>query len=132
MVIALPVLLIVTLATVEYSFLLLGTQAITAAANVGARQAALPNTTAADVEEAVFDALASWRWARPQFLEVLVFVDGQPAGPGNELENAPSGTPVQVTVNLPADEAAPDLLKVVPVLSIAGQELTSSFITRRE
>jgi hypothetical protein len=132
MAIALPVLLLVVLAAVEYTFLLLGSQAITAAANVGARQAALPSTSAADVEDAVFDALASWRWARPQFLEVLVFVDGDPAGPGNELENAPSGTEVQVTVKLPSDQAAPDLLKIVPVLSIAGQELTSSFITRKE
>jgi Flp pilus assembly protein TadG len=134
MVIALPVLLIVVLAAVEFSFLLLASQAITAAANVGARQAALPSTTADDVEEAVYDALASWRWANPAlpYLEVHVFVDGDPDGPGNELEDSTTGTQVQVTVNLPSDQAAPDLLGIIPALSIQGQELTSSFITRRE
>jgi Flp pilus assembly protein TadG len=130
MVIALPVLLIVVLAAVELSFLLLASQAITAAANVGARQAALPSTTAAEVEEAVEDALASWRWVN--FLEVHVFVEGTIAGPGNELEDAVTGDVVQVTVNLASDQAAPDLLGIVPGLSIQGQELTASFVTRRE
>src|SRR5687767_5747908 len=85
LVIALPVLLIVVFAAVEFSFLLLGSQAITAAANVGARQAALPSSTAADVESAIFQALASWKWATPEHLQVLIFVDED--GDGMEGED---------------------------------------------
>lgn len=147
LVIALPVLALVVLAAVEFSFLLLGSQAITAAANVGARQAALPSTASGQVKDAVFQALGSWRWTHDDILQVLVFVDTQGDGDldlvydsmdpskqdgSNELLLAPTGRLVQVTVKLPSNEAAPDLLSFVPGLSISGQELTASFVTRKE
>lgn len=150
LVITLPVLLLVTLGALEFSFLLMGTQAITAGANVGARQAALPSATAEQVNRAVFQALGSWRWARPEdkFLQVLIFVDIDNDGSlelvsnsldpatswdtANELGNAAAGTPVQVTVKLPSNEASPDLLSFISGLSIKNQELTASFVTRKE
>ncbi len=149
LVIALPILLVVILSAVEFTFLLLGSQAITAAANVGARQAALPSTSSLDVERAVYSALGSWRWAQTtNDLAVLVYVDQDDNGQiendelvhrtnnlsdsNGQLANAPTGTVVQVTIQLPAIAAAPDLLGFVPGLSIKGQELTASFVTRKE
>jgi Flp pilus assembly protein TadG len=147
LVIALPILLIVILASVEFSFLLLGSQAITAAANVGARQGALPSSTVDEVNDAVLQSLASWRWAKPDILQVLVFVDTDGDGdvelvsdsfdppvaqdPLNELGTAPTGTELQVTVKLRSDQAAPDLLAIVG-LGLGNQELTASFVTRKE
>lgn len=149
LVIALPVLLIVVFAAVEFSFLLLGSQAITAAANVGARQAALPSSTAEDVRFAVFQALDSWRWAEPEHLQVLIFVDEDEDGidgddlvynsqdttldddPEDIVGTAPTGTSIQVTINLLSEQAAPDLLSIVH-LGLEGQELTASFVTRKE
>jgi Flp pilus assembly protein TadG len=148
LVLTLPVLILVTLGALEFSFLLLGSQAITAGANVGARQAALPSATAAQVNQAVYQSLASWRWAKPQdgFLQVLIFVDTDNNGTlelvsdslnpaisdnDDELPNAAAGTAIQVTVNLPSTEASPDLLSITGI-SIQGQELTASFVTRKE
>lgn len=149
LVLTLPVLILVTLGALEFSFLLMGSQAITAGANVGARQAALPSATAAQVNQAVYQSLASWRWAQPQdgFLQVLIFVDTDNDGdlelvsdsldspanwdPDNELPNAAAGTAIQVTVNLPSTAASPDLLSITGI-SIQGQELTASFVTRKE
>jgi Flp pilus assembly protein TadG len=146
LVIALPVLLTVIFAAVEFTFLLLGSQAITAAANVGARQAALPSATADEVNHAVLQALGSWRWAQPNILQVLIFVED---GNGdlelvsnsfdseaeqdqlNKLGLAPTGTDVQVTVKLASTDAAPNLLSIVG-LNLTGQELTASFVTRKE
>lgn len=147
--VALPMLLLVVVGAVEFSFLLLGSQAITAAANVGARQAALPSSSAQDVNDAVFQALASWRWARPQYLQVLIFADtdngagqldlvydSQDSDPydnddDDEVLNAPTGTDIQVTVKLPSNQAAPDLLKVFG-LGLNNEQLTATFITRKE
>ena len=128
--------------------MLLGSQAITAAANVGARQAALPSSTADDVHDAIFQALQSWRWATEEQLQVLIFVDTDngvgeldlvydshnPAIddlPENEVGMAPTGTDIQVTVKLPSDEAAPNLLSIFG-LNLSGEELTASFVTRKE
>lgn len=151
LVIALPVLLIVVFAAVEFSFLLLGSQAITAAANIGARQAALPSSTSDDVRDAIFQALDSWRWAEDDYLQVLIFVDQNNNGvieeselaydsqdnstfdppATDEVANAPTGTDIQVTINLPSDQAAPDLLTLFNI-GLAGEELTATFITRKE
>jgi hypothetical protein len=145
LVIALPVLLTVIFAAVEFTFLLLGSQAITAAANLGAREAALPNATAGDVNVSVLTALNTWRWAQPNILQVLIFVDTDGDGdlelvsdsfaaeqdPANQLGAAPTGSDVQVTVKLPSNQAAPDLLSLIG-FSLNGQELTASFVTRKE
>ncbi|HTN75945.1 MAG TPA: TadE family protein [Pirellulaceae bacterium] len=129
MVIALPILILVFVGAVEFTFLLLASQAITAAANVGARQATLPSATSADVEDAVYAALSSWRWANSPDLQVQVYVL-----PDNDtlLQNAITGTPVQVTITMPSTTAAPDLLGIIPVLSIKNQTLTSTFVSRKE
>lgn len=148
LVIALPILLIVILGAVEFTFLLLASQAITAAANVGTRQATLPCATSSQVQNAVLTALGSWRWANADDLRVRVFVDQNDDSFADELvfdshdssQNddtgllaaAPTGTLVQVTVNLPAVAATPDLLGILPVLSIQNQELTASFVSRKE
>lgn len=140
LVIALPVMLIVVFAAVEFSLLLLGSQAITAAANVGARHAALPSTTSEDVEEAVFQVLQSWRWAERDHLQVLISVNGElvydsqsmtETDPDNVLGEAPTGSEILVTLNLKSNQAAPDLLSMVG-LGLEDQELTASFVTRKE
>jgi Flp pilus assembly protein TadG len=150
LVIVLPVLLVVVFATVEFSFLLLGSQAITAAANVGARQAALPSSTAEDVRFAVFQALNSWKWTHTEgALQVLIFVDEDGDGiqasdlvydslsaslddeTANVVGTAQTGTDIQVTINLQSIDAAPDLLSIVN-LGLQDQELTASFVSRKE
>lgn len=148
LVMALPILLIVLLGAVEFTFLLLSTQAITAASSVGARQGALPGVVAEDIDEAIHEALGSWRFATDDALEVKIYLDTNDddefelvyrSGPGsdlpdddNQLGQAATGTPVMVTLTLPATAASPDLLKIIPFMTIENQELTASFVTRKE
>lgn len=147
LVIALPILLVVILAAVEFSFLLLASQAITAAANVATRQATLPSATSAQVDDAVMTALASWRWAQGNEVRVRIYVDRnngeiEPSelvydsdnlpDDDNVLASAPTGTVVQVTIDLPSVAASPDMLGFIPALSIRDQELTASFVGRKE
>lgn len=148
LVIALPILLIVILGAVEFTFLLLASQAITAAASVGTRQATLPSASSLQVQNAVLTALGSWRWANVDDLRVRIYVDQNEDGFANELvfdshdttlnddagllAAAPTGANVQVTLDLPAVVATPDLLGMLPVLSIQDQQLTASFVSRKE
>ena len=50
---------------------------------------------------------------------------------GPVLQNAPSGAVVSVTVNVPMNDAAPDLLKYFGI-STAGKDLTTTYVTRKE
>ena len=125
MLFVLPLIILVSLAIAEFSFMLLGMQAIAAAANVGAREAALPSSSDASVEMAVEDALAGWIFQGKE--ETKTFVNGSDV----DVSTADSGDTVEVTVILETNHAVPDMLKFIG-LSIAGQETRATFVTRRE
>ena len=59
---ALPILLILLFATLQFVMLLMADQAISAAASIAAREAALPSATTARVEFVVGEVLDSWRF----------------------------------------------------------------------
>ncbi len=130
--IALPILFIILLAVVEFGLLLMSSQGISAAANMGAREAALASSDYTSVNTAVDNALVGYNWQT--FAEVVIFVDGvkdegDPMLP--ILAEAPSGAVVTVTVNVPMDQAAPDALSLFGI-NLAGHELTATFVTRKE
>lgn len=122
LVIALPILLLVVLAAIEFSILLMGNQAISAAAAIGAREASMPGATPRRVEAAVQRALRPWRFAGK--IEPIVLEPPLPA-------QVPTGRPVSVTVRVRSTEVAPDLLKFIGV-SLAGQQLSSTYVARKE
>ncbi|MBX9789469.1 MAG: pilus assembly protein [Pirellulales bacterium] len=122
LVLALPILLLVVLAAIEFSILLMGNQAISAAAAIGAREASMPGATPQRVQAAVQKALKPWRFAGK--IEPLVLEPPFPA-------QVPSGQPVSVTVRVRSLDVAPDLLKFVGV-SLAGQKLSSKYVARKE
>ena len=76
MVLTLPILLIVGMAIIQFSLMLMGSQAISAAAHVGVREACLPGTSFVHVDQAVRDALAGWSFKDD--VDVLIFVNNQP------------------------------------------------------
>lgn len=129
LIMVLPILLIMLLAIVEFGILLMNSQGVAAAANLGTREAALASSTRVSVEAAVDAALARYDWGMQR--EVLLFVNGAPDPTGTLLADAPSGTRVSVTVNVPMDKAAPDLLKTFGV-TIAGKELSTTYVTLKE
>ena len=130
LVMVVPILLSILLASVEFGILLMATQGVGAAANVGSRAAAVPSSTLASVEAAVDTALEGWVWQGEH--EVLIFVNNELATSGNDrLASAVTGDVVSVTVNVPMDQAAPDLLRYFGI-SIAGKELTTTYVTRKE
>lgn len=132
LIMVLPVLFIILLATVEFGILLMASQGVGAAANVGSRNAALPSSSKASVEAAVNTALSGYAWDGMH--ETVIFVDqglGFVKDNGLVLQSAPSGSIVSVTVNVPMDDAAPDLLKFFGI-SIANKDLTTTYVTRKE
>lgn len=130
LVLTLPLLLVVVLAVIQFSMLLISSQAVSAAANVGVRQASLPSATAAAVQSAVFQSLTGWKFQGEA--EVVIYVNGvsEMSSPG-ELAASNTGDLVTVTVNVPSIEASPDLLKLVG-FSIADQTLTATYVMRKE
>jgi len=136
LIMVLPILLIVLLAMVEFGILLMSSQGIGAAASIGSRNAALPSSSLASVQAAVDTALQGYIWQDKT--ELVVFVDEDGNGPGGFvadtgliLANAPSGAIVSVTVNLPMDDAAPNLLRFFGI-DLIGKELTTTYVTRKE
>ena len=129
LIIVLPVLLVTLLAAVEFGILLMASQGVGAAANVGAREAALPSSSKASVEAAVAAAVQGWIWKDDH--AVLIFVNGIKDVSGSVLATAPSGATVSVTVKVPMDEAAPRLLNTFGI-SLAGKELITTYVTRKE
>jgi hypothetical protein len=135
LIMVLPVLLLVLLATVEFGILLMSSQGVGAAAAVGSRNAALPSSSRTSVVAAVDTALSGYVWKNFRQVEIFVdsgggFVKDTPV-PGTLLANAPSGSIVSVTVNVEMDEAAPDLLKYFGI-SLNGKYLTTTYVTRKE
>ena len=135
LIMVLPILLMVLLATVEFGILLMSSQGVGAAAAIGSRNAALPSSSRASVVSAVDSALAGYVWKNTRQIEVFVdsgggFVKDTPV-PGTLLANAPTGSIVSVTVNVEMDNAAPDLLTYFG-LSLNNKYLTTTYVTRKE
>ncbi len=130
LVMVVPILLSILLALVEFGILLMATQGVGAGASVGARAAGVASSSRASVEAAIDTALQGWVWQGQH--EVLIFVNGQAdTGSNHLLASAVTGDVVSVTVKVPMDQAAPDLLRYFGI-SIADKELISTYVTRKE
>ena len=128
LVLTLPILLLVALATVQYGIMLMVSQTISAAAAVGVREAVLPSATTVSVQAAVDRVLEDWNFADD--VELVILVNGMPAD-SNPLVDAITGDEVSVTVRVPAIRAAPNALSVVG-LSIENTILQTTFVMRKE
>lgn len=119
LVIVLPILLMVLLAIVQLSSYLMATQAVQAAAMVGAREATLPGVTPVRVRKAVAGALAGW-----SFVSALRDDDVQVA-------DLPDGR-VSVSVAVDADKAALNSLFRLPGFDLVGKKIRAQYIMRKE
>jgi len=131
LVLTLPILLTVVLAMTQFAILLMSTQTISAAANVGAREASLPSATVASTTAAVQRAVAGWQFAGSADLTVNVQARDGDTGVAKNLADAVTGDVVLVQVKVPSIEAAPNLLKFIG-LSIEDQWLQSTTVVRKE
>jgi Flp pilus assembly protein TadG len=127
----LPILLFVLFAFIEFGLMLMSQQGLAAASSLGARQAALSGATEASVISTVDNALTGWSWKSDRELVVLVNGSKIVLGGSDEIANAPTGTVISVSVNVPTDKAAPNLLKWIGIDS-AGKDLTTTYVTRKE
>ncbi len=121
MLLFLPVLLGVLLATVEFSMLLVAEQQVLIASREGARVAAQGGDTT-DIQNAVQVFLGNGRLGQATVTAILTDQSGQPI---------PSGGAVAVSVSLPATQAVPDLL-VLLGYSISGDTLVGTTVLRKE
>ncbi|MDX1943886.1 MAG: TadE/TadG family type IV pilus assembly protein [Pirellulaceae bacterium] len=132
LVMVLPILLIILLAFVEFGLLLMATQGVGAAANLGAREAALASSTELSVKAAADDALAGWVWQGKH--EVVIFVNGTRVNfsdASDLVQDAPTGSDISVTVNVPMVQAAPNLLAYFGI-DLTDKDLTTTYVTRKE
>jgi Flp pilus assembly protein TadG len=121
MLIVLPVLLAIMLGMVEFSMLLVSRQELLTASREGARVAAIGGSQD-DVEAAVRQFLGTGSLSQATITTVLTDNQGQPL---------PSGSPVAVTVSLPANQAAPDLLVFIG-FSLRDETLVAQTVMRKE
>jgi Flp pilus assembly protein TadG len=117
----LPVVLVVVLATIEFSTLLVVRQQLQASSREGARVAALGGD-AQQVETAVRNFLGNGTLANAQVDSVLTDDQGQPL---------PAGAPVAVTVSIPTAQAVPNLLALAG-FSIADDVSIAQTVMRKE
>ena len=139
LVMILPILTFLTMGIIQFSIIMLSSQAISTAAHLGTREAALPGATYDTVADAVSDALQTKLWQNEA--NVLIFItnpdtmitlqDDGTVGAPMQLEDAMTGDQISVTVNVPTNQAAPDILAIIG-LSTEDSELTTTFVTRRE
>jgi len=129
LIIALPILLTVVFAIVQYSLILISTQALAAAANVAAREASLPSATETTVTQAAARALQGWGFAGD--VDTFISVGGSPVGPSNRLEGSLTGEEVGVTLRVAATKVTPDLLKFIG-MSIQNTQLSATQVMRKE
>ncbi len=116
-----PVLLSLLLALVEFSMLLAARQQLAGASREAARVAAQGGDLLA-VQTAASLYLGQGNLANAQVLAVLTDANGMPL---------PSGAPVAVTVQVPATQAAPNLLAYVG-LSLQNEVLSAQTVMRKE
>ena len=127
----LPILLFVLLAFVEFGLMLMSQQGLAAAASLGARHAALTGATEGSLQSTVDNALTGWSWKSDRELVVLVNGSMITLGGTDEVRNASTGSIISVSVNVPTDRAAPNLLKWIGI-DTAGKDLTTTYVTRKE
>lgn len=127
LVLVLPIILLVLLAVVQYSILLLSTHALSVAAHVGVREAALPSSNTASVEAAVDDALDGWSFRNAASFDVQIFVNDVMANPATAMTD----DKVEVLVLVDATDAAPNLLNFIG-LSLVGQDIQAEHVMRKE
>jgi hypothetical protein len=125
LVVVLPILLLVLLAVVQLSTYLLASQAIQAAALVGAREATLPGATAESVDAAVHRALAGWRFER------CVGEDDVVIRPRN-WQTAPSGQCVGVMVRVDAKKASMNSLARLAGIAWTDEKICGTYVMRKE
>jgi len=125
LVIVLPVLLLVLLAVVQFSTYLLATQAIQAAALVGAREATLPDATTQSVSASVHRALGSWRFEKNMGNDAVVI---KPDG----WQTARSGQSVSVSVRVDAKKAAYNSLRHLPGFAWTDEKICGQYVLRKE
>ena len=131
LVMVLPILLFVLLAFIEFGLMLMSQQGLAAASSLGARQAALTGATETSVITTVDNALTGWSWKPNRELVVLVNGSKIVLGGSDEIASAPTGAVISVSVNVPTDKAAPNLLKWIGI-DTAGKDLTTTYVTRKE
>lgn len=134
LVLTLPILLAVLVATILFGQWMMSQQAIQAAASVGAREATLPGATETRVQEVVEAAVDGWRFDG-HLDPVEITIDGTPAASG-DLAAAPTGAVIEVRVSVDANKAVPDLLNVFSTddtdLSIVGKKISATYVMRKE
>jgi len=128
LILTMPTLLLVGIAVVQFSLMLMASQAVSASAYSGVRNAALPGSSALSVFNSVQEALDGWSFQND--VEVLVFVNGQP-DLVEPLISATTGDKVTVTVRVNAARVAPNALSVIGI-SIANTELHHTYVMRKE
>jgi Flp pilus assembly protein TadG len=131
LVMVLPILLFVLLAFIEFGLMLMSQQGLAAASSLGARQAALTGATEASVVTTIDNALSGWSWKPNR--EIVVLVNGSiiALDGSDQIANAPTGAVISVSVNVPTDKAAPNLLKWIGI-DTDGKDLTTTYVTRKE
>jgi Flp pilus assembly protein TadG len=116
-----PVILVVLLATVEFSMMLIAEQQLLIASREGARVAAQGGGLT-DIQTAVQTFLGNGNLSQASISAILTDQSGAVI---------PSGSPVAVSVRIPATKAVPDLLAFVGV-TINGQTLIGTTAMRKE
>jgi Flp pilus assembly protein TadG len=112
---ALPILLAVLLATVEFGMLLLAQQQLQGASRDGARVGALGGTEQ-DVEDAALAVLGNGAFAQAQITA--------------DLPDKP-GEPVEVVVQIPAVKVVPDVLGFIGI-SLRDVTISAKTVMRKE
>jgi hypothetical protein len=125
LVVVLPILLLVLLAVVQFSTYLLATQALQAAALVGAREATLPGATPESVDAAVHRALAGWRF------EGCIDEDDVVIRP-LDWQTKPSGSCVGVMVRVDAKKAAMNSLMSLTGFAWTDEQICGRYVMRKE
>ena len=128
MILTLPILLVVGLAIVQFSMMLMGSQAVSAAAHAGVRAAALPGSSNASVVATVHRALESRSFQNDVNVLILVNDKTELAKP---LITATTGDKVSVTVSVNATKVAPNALRLIGI-SLTDTELHQTFVMRKE
>jgi Flp pilus assembly protein TadG len=117
----LPVLLALLGGLIEFSVLLVARQQLASASSQGARVAALGGDQTA-VEQAARQALGTGAVSAATVEATLTDASGLPL---------PSGAAVEVTVEVPAAQVAPNLLRVIG-FSLGNRVLSAQTVMRKE
>ena len=123
--VVLPILLLVLLAVVQLSTYLLATQAIQAAALVGAREATLPGATPESVNAAVHRALSGWRF------EGCLEEDDVVIRP-HDWQTVPTGHCVGVMVRVDAKKASMLSLMHLAGFAWTDKKICGQYVMRKE